>query len=84
VQLICNQQVVGSNPTMTSIFMKPTYEFCSNCKTTTQHLNGFCSCYEQTPPFERKVLKVEHYSAPVDVIEGIKELQTIYSKISNV
>jgi len=64
--------------------MKPTYEYCNFCKRTTQHLSGYCSCYESTPSTAAgKVLKVEYYNTPPEVITSIKDLQSIYSKIKN-
>jgi len=64
--------------------MKPTYEYCNFCKKTTQHLSGYCSCYESTPAADAsKVFKVEYYDTPAEVITSIKDLQSIYSKIKN-
>lgn len=63
--------------------MKPTYEFCNSCKRETQHLNGFCDCYNssQNSNLKTKIIKVESYESfntPNEVLNSIKELQNLY------
>jgi hypothetical protein len=58
--------------------MKPTYEFCSNCKSVTQHLNGYCSCVEIPKEIKSKIIKVEKYNGSPDVINSISKLIKIY------
>lgn len=66
-----------------SLFMKPTYEYCSRCKTTTQHLNGDCDCY-QPPASQKKVNTVEQLpEITPDERKSIKDLQSIYNKITS-
>lgn len=63
--------------------MKPTYEYCSRCKSTTQHLNGDCNCYQQSH-VQKKILKIEqiHKTSP-EILSSIRELQSIYNNITS-
>lgn len=63
--------------------MKPTYEYCNYCRAVKQHLNGYCSCYEQLPPSKPKVIKAEYYDFSPEEINNIKDLQKIYSDMLN-
>jgi hypothetical protein len=44
----------------------------------TQHLNGYCSCYEIPKEIKSKIIKVENYNGSTDVINSISELIKIY------